>query len=92
MSIERLNILMACAFEPANRFKTPTAFKNALSAVKGGQVYPIPESLNVNASAPVQRAPKSEKTNAKPVVKKKAPRTIRYELSEQDRDKLRIKN
>ncbi|MCL2828253.1 MAG: protein kinase [Oscillospiraceae bacterium] len=35
-------ILVACAFRPAERFQSPTAFKNALGAVLGAAPAPIP--------------------------------------------------
>ena len=44
-------ILTACAFNPAERFQMPTAFKNALGAVIGEQPSPIPTRPPVDPNA-----------------------------------------
>ena len=56
-------ILAACAFVPAKRFKTPTALKNALGAVKGEKPTPVPAKpavqSDINAATAVRHAPQA---------------------------------
>lgn len=46
-------ILKACAFSPAQRFKTPTALKDALEAVKGGNSSLVSELAVTDSDATV---------------------------------------
>ena len=57
-------ILAACAFDPTGRFKTPTAFKNALGTIVGQKPSPAPAPLDLNATTAVRRAPKAAQPNA----------------------------
>jgi tetratricopeptide (TPR) repeat protein len=55
-------ILIACAFKPAERFQTPTAFKNALGAAKGEKASHVPVKhvaalTDTNATTAARRAP-----------------------------------
>jgi len=57
-------ILAACAFKPAERFQTPTAFKNALGAVKGENPSPVSPRpvaapIDLNATTAARRAPEA---------------------------------
>ncbi|MCL2828254.1 MAG: protein kinase [Oscillospiraceae bacterium] len=49
-------ILTACAFHPAARFQSPTAFKNALGAVLGAAPIPGPPD-DMDKTTSVRRAP-----------------------------------
>jgi len=68
-------ILTACAFEPAERFKTPTAFKNALGAVVGQKPSTAPASANldINATTAVRRAPKAAQPSSKQKAREEVP-------------------
>jgi len=62
-------ILAACAFKPAERFQTPTAFKNALGAIKGEKPSPIPPRpvtapADLNATTAARRAPEATQPTA----------------------------
>jgi len=59
-------ILSACAFDPAKRFRTPTAFKNALLTVRGEQASPVPLSFDTNKTIRAQCTPKSLQTSPIP--------------------------
>jgi len=58
-------ILAACAFNPAQRFQTPTAFKNALGSVIGAAPSPVPppmpaQQFDANATTAARRAPQAQ--------------------------------
>jgi len=56
-------ILAACAFKPSERFQTPTAFKNALGAIKGEKPSKTPArsvaATDLNATTAARRAPEA---------------------------------
>jgi len=56
-------ILTACAFDPAMRFQTPTAFKNALGSPIGVASRPAPSPVPVSSldeTVSVRRAPQAD--------------------------------
>jgi len=60
-------ILAACAFQPTERFKTPTAFKNALGAVVGEKPSPIPAPVELNPTTPLWDATEPKQPTAESV-------------------------